>query len=385
MTDHDRPIPPPGFFIKEELHARGWTQSDLAYLLGCSVQAVNLIVSGKRGVSPEMSKALGAALDVSGEFYANLQKAFDLSQARDPDPGIARRARLQAAYPIREMIRRGWIEDTDDPGVLEIQMARFFEVEILEDIPHLRFAPKKTHYQQIPAPQLAWLFRVRQIAKRIHASPYSESKLPAALPQLRRLLRNAEDARHVSHVLAACGVRFVLVEPLPQGKIDGVCFWIGDSPVIGMSLRYDRIDNFWFVLRHEIEHVLQKHGRDEEMVDAELVGLNAGVSGDLPVVERIANIAAAEFLVPPTQIEDFIAKRDPYFSERDVVDFAHRLEIHPGIVVGQIQSRTGRYDFLHRHLVKIRQFALEDAEFSDGWGRIFPVAISELEGKNPMT
>jgi HTH-type transcriptional regulator/antitoxin HigA len=110
--------PPPGYFIKEELDARGLSQSDLAYILGCPVQAVNLIVSGRRGISPEMAKALGIAFDVPAAFFANLQTAFDLSQARDPDPGVARRARLQSAYPIREMIKRGWIEGTDDPALL---------------------------------------------------------------------------------------------------------------------------------------------------------------------------------------------------------------------------------------------------------------------------
>src|SRR5258708_946105 len=115
--------PPPGFFIKEELDARGWGQRDLAYILGVHEQAVNMIVSGKRGISPEMAKALGDAFDVPAEFFANLQKAFDLAQARDPDPDIARRARLQSSYPVREMIKRGWLEDTDGT-MLEIQMAR---------------------------------------------------------------------------------------------------------------------------------------------------------------------------------------------------------------------------------------------------------------------
>ena len=92
--------PPPGLFIKKELDARGWGQRDLAYILGCHEQAVNLIVSGKRGISPDMAKALGAAFNVSPAFFLNLQKSYDLMLARDPDPGISMRARLQSAYPI---------------------------------------------------------------------------------------------------------------------------------------------------------------------------------------------------------------------------------------------------------------------------------------------
>ncbi|KAI1694314.1 hypothetical protein Ddc_22202 [Ditylenchus destructor] len=54
------------------------------------------------------------------------------------------------------------------------------------------------------------------------------------------------------------------VEALSGSKIDGACFWLdAHKPVIGMTLRFDRIDNFWFVLRHEIEHVLREDGRTE--------------------------------------------------------------------------------------------------------------------------
>ena len=364
--------PPPGVFIKEELESRGWGQRDLAYILDCHEQAVNLIVSGKRGISPGMAKALGAAFDVSPELFLNLQKAYDLALARDPDPDISRRARLQSSYPVREMIRRGWLVDADAAN-LELQMARFFEGEKAEDIPHLRFAGKKSDYDAIPAPQLAWLFRVRQIARLIRVGNYSSNKLRAVLPKLRLLLTDPEGIRHVPGILAECGVRFILVEPLPQGKIDGACFWFdSDSPVIGMSLRYDRIDNFWFVLRHEIEHVLQEHGQGDTIgIVDELDGNRSAVDGPgLPEEELIANRAAAGFLVPQQELAHFIAQRNPYISERDVLSFAKQVDVHPGLVVGQIHSRTGRYDFLRRYLVKIRQFILPQA-VTDGWGHIY--------------
>jgi HTH-type transcriptional regulator / antitoxin HigA len=373
MANSDSNLPPPpGVFIRRELDAREWGQRDLAYILGCHEQAVNLIVSGKRGISPDMAKALGAAFNVTPEFFLNLQKSYDLALAQDPDPGISMRARLQSSYPIREMIRRGWLVDADAAN-LEIQMARFFEALREEDI-HLPHAGKKSRYDEIPFPQLAWLFRARQIARSITVPEYSRKRLKAALRDLRQLLNEPEDVRHVAQILAECGVRFVLVESLPQGKIDGACFWLDpDSPAIGMSLRYDRIDNFWFVLRHEIEHVLQEHGQADEIgIVDELDGNRAAVDGpDLPKEELVANKAAAEFCIPQDEILEFVAQRNPYISERDVLSFAKRLDVHPGLVIGQIHSRTGRYDFLRRYLVKIRQFILPDA-ITDGWGHVFP-------------
>src|SRR3990167_7248065 len=106
-------MPPPGDYIREELDARGWAQRDLAYVLGIPEQAVNVIVAGKRGISPEMAKALGDAFDVPAELFLNLQRAYDLSRAKSPSADVAKRARLQSSYPVREMIKRGWLVESD--------------------------------------------------------------------------------------------------------------------------------------------------------------------------------------------------------------------------------------------------------------------------------
>jgi HTH-type transcriptional regulator/antitoxin HigA len=59
------------------------------------------------------------------------------------------------------------------------------------------------------------------------------------------LLQSAEEARKVPRMLAECGIRFIIVESLKAAKIDGVCIWLDKhSPVIGISFRFDRIDNF---------------------------------------------------------------------------------------------------------------------------------------------
>ena len=124
-------VPHPGEFIREELDARGWSQRDLAYILGVAEQAVNVIISGKRGISPEMAKSLGEAFNVSAEYFANLQKIYEMANARAPDPAIARRAKLQSVFPVREMIKREWLADTDI-SLIELQMMRFFRKNSLD-------------------------------------------------------------------------------------------------------------------------------------------------------------------------------------------------------------------------------------------------------------
>jgi HTH-type transcriptional regulator / antitoxin HigA len=366
-------VPHPGFYIREELEARDWTQRDLAYILGTPEQAVNMIISGKRGISPEMAKALGEAFDVNPDLFANLQRAYDMARARDPDPSIGRRARMQSAYPVREMIKRGWLQDTD-AAMLEMQMVQFFEVSNINDIPHLQHAARKSsYYNETPSAQLAWLFRVRQIAKTMVTGKYSEKAFREALSRLRALLVDPEETRHVPRILAECGVRFVIVEGLPNAKIDGACFWLDkNSPVIGLSFRFDRNDNFWFVLRHEIEHVLRRDGQSKEIIDVDMDALPT--DGTLPVEEAAANSAAADFCIPKAEIESFFARKAPFFAERDVIGFARRINVHPGLVVGQIQKRTQRWDLLRRHLVKVRAHVLPGATV-DGWGTPAPVVL----------
>jgi HTH-type transcriptional regulator/antitoxin HigA len=365
----------PGIYLKEEMDARGWIQRDLAFVLGIPEQAINVILAGKRGISPDMARALGDAFDVPAEFFANLQKAYDLSKASAPSPDVAVRARIQGQYPIREMIKRGWIED-GDAALLSAQIIRFFEVDGVDEIPYLAHAAKKSDYElrEIHPMQLAWLFRVKQIAKSITVTKYSERALRDSLLRLKTLLVSPEDAREVPRILMECGVRFALVEKLPQANIDGVCFWLNsDSPVIGLSARFDRIDNFWFVLRHEIEHVLRKDGQDKEIVDV-LEGEAASTNQSLPLEEREANAAAADFCAPSDRLDSFIARKRPFFSERDVLALSKILNRHPGLIVGQMQHKLNRHDYLKRYQVKIRSLLLPGA-IVDGWGQSVPISI----------
>jgi HTH-type transcriptional regulator/antitoxin HigA len=179
----------------------------------------------------------------------------------------------------------------------------------------------------------------------------------------------------VPHILMECGVCYVIVESLKSTNVDGVCFWLNDrSPVIGMSLRLDRIDNFWFVLRHEIEHVLRQHGRAIALLDIELEESWARAGSNIPEEERVANEAAADFCVPQSSLEHFIARKYPSFTDRDIFGFAKTLSIHPGLVAGQLQHRTGRYDLFPNHLVRVRS-AVRSGARVDGWGEVAQVRL----------
>ena len=371
----------PGHLIEALLAERGWTQRVLAAVLEISESTMNKLISGKQAITAEIAITLEEVFGVAAERFLELQQKFDLSRARivsRPNPGRAARAQLFGGLPVAEMIKRGWLDGADlrDMPSVEGALTKFFGVSSVNEIEVLPHAAKKTAVGDRTTPhQLAWLYRVRQIASEMLVGQFSPFGVRRAVEQLKQLVLSVEEARKVPRILAEAGIRFVIVESLPGAKIDGVCFWLGDAaPVIGMTFRHDRIDNFWFVLRHELEHVMQGHGKVQIVIDAELEGDRAGVGVDVPEEERIANTAASEFCVPAKMMDAFIARKAPFFAERDIRSLATALKIHPGLIAGQLQRRTGRYDRFRDHLVKIRTVVAPGAAV-DGWGDVAPVGM----------
>jgi HTH-type transcriptional regulator/antitoxin HigA len=371
----------PGQLVHALILDRGWTKRVLSIVLGVDESIVSKVIAGKRAVDAAMALSLAEVFDTSAERFLDLQKSYDLAQAKivaRPDPGRATRACLFGDLPVSEMIQRGWLDVDDVRHVEKVETAlvKFFGVKSVAEIEILPHAAKKTNTFQPASPaQLAWIYRVKEIASEMLVGRFSTSGMKECIARLEDLLSAPEEARKAPRILAEYGVRFVIVETLASAKIDGVCFWLNDlSPVIGMSLRHDRIDNFWFVLRHECEHILRGHGKAAVMLDTELEGDRAGTGSSVLDEERVANEAAANFCVPQKTMDSFIARKSPFFREQDLLGMARTLQIHPGLVAGQLQRRIGRYDLFRKHLVKIRSVVVPSA-MSDGWGDVAPVGL----------
>lgn len=368
----------PGQLIEALLSEKGWSKRTLAIVLEKGETTINKMISGKQPVDAEMALLLEEVFGVDAGKFLTLQREFDLKLARiaaRPDPKRATRAFLFGGLPVADMAKRGWITVSDLKNLDEVEtaIAKFFGVNRAEDIEFLPHAARKTETTAPATPsQLAWLYRVKSLASEMLVPKFSPKNLDLAINQLKTLLISPENVRKVPRILMEAGVRYLLVETLPSAKIDGVCFWLNDrAPVIAMSARHDRNDNFWFVLRHELEHVRREHGKAAVIFD-DLDGDNSGNNKDLPIEEQQANDAAAEFCVPQRHMDAFIERKAPFFSERDLIGFARSINVHPGIVAGQLQHKTGRYERFRQHLVKVRNFILPTA-MSDGWGDIAPL------------
>ena len=356
---------PPGEYLKDELEARGWTHEDLGEITGISRRQIINLIQGKSAITTDTAQTIGAAFGQEPETWMNLQIAYELAVAAKETRDVEKRAKLFDKLPLRELWRRGWLPKTKNTDDLERAVCAFLCIARIDDEPTLSVAERKsTSYRFTNAAQLAWYYRVRQVGESAPVScKYKQSHWEAGVADLRKLAAYPQDARRVPRVLADMGIRLVLVQHLKKTKIDGVALWLDStSPVVGLSLRYDRLDNFWHSLMHELIHIRHK---DASPVDEDL---GAATEQSIPEIEKRANREATNCLVDTTKLKSFISRCGPMYYESRVVQFSQRQGVHPGIVVGQLQHLDElNYAQFAKFRAKIADHIRGHA-VTDGWG-----------------
>ena len=359
---------PAGEYLKDELDERDWTQAEFAEIIGRPVKLVNEIINGKTAITPTTASEIGAALGTGAMVWLNLEAAYRLWRAGPAPKRISQEAKLRSQFPVREIIKRGWVPASENAETLQANVYRYWGIVSEDGRPWLAYAAKKsTADSPLTRMQEAWLLRVIHLAQGMPVPPFSETTLRSKLDEIHACMIEPEEIRRIPSLLAGCGVRLVIVEPLPGSAIDGVTTWLdAKSPVIGLSLLRDRIDNFWFVLRHEIEHVLRKDGRSFPVVDQfDAENQNPNRSAE----EIAANEAAAEFCIPQADLDEWIARIKPIYSEEKLLGFAAEKQVHPGIVAGQLRNKLKRWNLFTKYLEKVRPIITRVA-ITDGYGQL---------------
>jgi HTH-type transcriptional regulator/antitoxin HigA len=366
----------PGKAIEMELVKRGWTHDDLARALGKHRPLVTSLISGKRSITPEIAVALSGALGHGADYWMTLESSRQLSLIPQVADDVIKRARLLELAPLNEMERRGWISPTTDARELEQQLRKFYGVESLDDEPSIFFLARKSNPEApLDKEQRAWCARAKQLASALVVDRFDAQRLPELVAKLRRLAAFPKEAAWACDLLRQYGIRFVVVEPLKRSRIDGAAFWIDEhSPAIAISLRYGRMDAFWFTLMHELAHIV--HG-DAASIDNDLHGEELLPSRMKVDVERRADETAASMLVREEDMSSFIKMFSPLYSRARINQFAHRVKIHPAIIVGQLQHRSEIGWGSHRELFHDVREVVTSTALTDGWGKsISPGIVS---------
>ncbi len=375
-TEATNHVYPPGELIREELEERGWTQQELAQIMGTDAALVSEIVNAKRAITARTAGALASAFGTSAALWMNLETSYRLATAKPKSRGVTLRARLFEIAPVREMAKRGWIEDSKNADTLCANVLKFFGKSSLDDDFSFKHAARKSgSYRDTTPAQRAWLYRAQQMANVVPVKgTWKAARVGDLVHELRHLAQHAEAVRDVPAALGAFGVRLVVVHRLPQAKMCGASFWLDErcerQPVIALAFRYDRIDNFWHTLMHEVKHIEEG---EPLSVDVEVLAEDA----DKPPAEQRADAFAVASLVPQHELDDFAMRAYPLYSHFKIMGFAARMRVHPGIVVGQLQHRGPEqrgleWTHFRRLLVPVRK-AVTSTAFSDGFGDVVPL------------
>lgn len=350
----------PGRVLSRELEARGLSQKELAEIMGRPPQAINEIIRGTKRITPETALELAAAFETSAELWLNLEANYRLHLARQGSgqEEIARRGRLYAHAPIRELLGRGWIRATSSLDDLEREVCAFLGISSLGDSSGLAVSIRHARERgpELNA-QIAWVKRVEALAGEQAVGSFDPTRLRNSLQTVLALAARAEDVALVPSTLLALGVHFVIVPQLDRTYLDGAAWVLDGHPLVALTLRYDRVDCFWFTLAHELAHVLASH----EGVYLDDLKASDNQDARTPIQEELeANRCARDWLLEPAVFEAFVSKAGPFFSKASIERFATSQGRHPGIVLGQLQHRgLVGYSYLGRLLVKVRPF-LED-------------------------
>ena len=345
---------PPGTILKRELDARGWTQKDLAEILGRPPQVITEIIRGTKQNNADTALELGAAFGNAPRVWTNLETEYRLHLARSKHASassIERRAKLFQRLPITELVRRGWIDGSSNVDELERQVCRFLDIESIdEDRPPLVSYRRSTDAEDVVAAQRAWVRRIEIVASKQRLKvKFSHDKFRAGISSIQALACSEEDVAKVAPLLNSLGVRFVVVSHLPRTKVDGVAAYGSQGPIVAVSLRYNRIDWFWFTLMHELAHLALAHKTGH------LDFLESGSSEDGD--EREANAYASETLLKRSTLDSFLRARGRSISKDQIEAFARSEGLHPGIVVGRLHyEKVIPYSHHRNYLVKVGQY-----------------------------
>lgn len=289
----------------------------------------------------------------------NLQARFDLAKQASASQAISEKAELFDRFPVREIEKRSWIEAWDDVAQLRNNLCHFWGTDSLDNIEVTLSARKTNQNESFSAAQLAWARQAIRLSNGCETASFSKTKIEKHFDELHALTVAPEEARKVPLVLGKMGIRFVVVKHLSKTKIDGAAIWIDrKTPLIALSLRYDRVDNFWHTLMHELAHIFHK---DKSVVDVDMEN-----APDIEAEVR-ANKTASDWLIEDGLITSFARRMGKRISRASVIQFSNVHNIHPGIVVGQLHHRK-KLDFkkLRALLVQTRKIVVENS-ISDGW------------------
>lgn len=334
-------------FRMKELNLK---QADLAPYFG-TTSRVSEVLNGKRKLTVEMIRAISIGLNIPVETL------IAPSQARGPSDSEIDWKK----FPIKEMEKRGWINVSTKKNITSV-IDDFFNSVGLN---FSTVAYKRTLHGEAYSPQTkfalnAWLARVVQKSRlnRESLNHYDSNLINKDfLRKIAQLSWFNDGPIQAIQLLQNFGISIVIEPQLKGTRVDGACLKDTDgTPIIALTLRYDRIDNFWFTLLHELAHVMKHIDRQDTFVD--------DLEHDsVDQMEAEANRLAKEAFIPRGMWKTTEAFIKPSYAT--IEKLSKELHIHPAIIAGRLRQEKNDYT-LFNDLIGLNQIKnlFQQPEFS---------------------
>ena len=329
----------PGEILEEYLNTLGISQTELADRTGLAGKTINEIIKGKAPVTSRTALILERTIGHPAQFWSNLQQLYDETQAR-----LADQKQLESGlewlkrFPVREMVKNGWIKALQDKGKQLAELLRFFGVAspaqwdlFWGNRQEVAFRQSQKGTNSVEAIS-AWLCQGKIQAQAIQCGHFNRERFKNTLTEVRQLTREPPEVFHprMVELCADVGVAVAFVRELPKTGIFGATRWLTpNKALIQLSLPYKSDDHLWFTFFHEAGHIFL-HGKKDIFLEE--------VGEQNQEKEDKANQFAADLLIPPKQWARF--KLSFPRTLASVEDFADTLGIVPGIVVGRLQREN---------------------------------------------
>jgi len=324
------PAPSPVAAIKFRMDQLGLTRRDLEPLIGSSGK-VSEVLSGKQPLTLKMMRALNHHLGIPADVLLR-------GSGHQSDEDLANLARR---YPVAEMNGLGWFSGLGDIQGREEEAIRWLIGRAGVSPQQVAAYCRKNDEARRNAKMddlafQAWCLHVLATAadQRVPTKFKPEAITDSFLRTLASLSILDEGPTLVRELLAKKGVRFVYAPHLKRTYLDGAAMLMPDgTPVVALTLRYDRIDNFWHSLLHELAHVRYDLNEPGEIISDDLSIPSANSE-----IEKRADVVAAEALVPA----EFLPSVEEMnrMSTESLAVIAEKANVHPAIVAGRIRHAT---------------------------------------------
>lgn len=339
---------PPGETLLELLDANHMTQAELAKRIGFSKKHINEIIKGKSAITAETAVKLEKIFSPPASFWINLEANYREALARIQEKQDEEEKKIAQKIPYSEMAGYNWVPETRKLEEKVSNLRKFFRVSnlsLISETPAYNAAFRTAQADQASSLALAaWLEKGMSLANKIDTKSFSKEKLNEFVPRFRRMT-NKEPGSFYSNlvsILADCGVAFVLLPYLEKTYAHGAVKWLSkDKVMMQLSLRYKYSDVFWFTFFHELGHILL-HGKRDEYIEYD--------NGEKNEKENEADEFAANTLIPEKYYVEFVQKGE--FNKSSIIQFAKKLEISPGIVVGRLYHDGILNYYIHSDLRK---------------------------------